>query len=90
MRIIKIMITGERLKKLRKNQDLSQAQLAEKIGTDGNTISRWERGVLEIGKKKLILLAESFNTSVAYLLGETDDPIRQSSKQKNFAAARSQ
>lgn len=35
----------EKLQKLRKDNNLSQEQLAEKIGVSRQAISKWERGV---------------------------------------------
>jgi transcriptional regulator with XRE-family HTH domain len=68
------MNTGERLRGLRMNMKLTQAQFGELLGTDGNTVSRWERGVLDIGKKRMRNIAAAISTTVAYLIGETDDP----------------
>ena len=37
--------TGEFLKQLRKEKDLTQEQLAERFVVSGRTVSRWETGV---------------------------------------------
>lgn len=39
---------GSELKKLREGMNLTQAELAEKIGVRSNTIARYERGELKI------------------------------------------
>jgi transcriptional regulator with XRE-family HTH domain len=36
---------GSFLKELRKEKDITQEQLAEKINVSGRTVSRWETGV---------------------------------------------
>ena len=36
---------GRFLKELRKEKDITQEQLAEKINVSGRTVSRWEPGV---------------------------------------------
>ena len=36
---------GRFLKELRKEKDITQEQLAEKIKVSGRTVSRWETGV---------------------------------------------
>ena len=36
---------GSFLKELRKEKDITQEQLAEKIKVSGRTVSRWETGV---------------------------------------------
>lgn len=37
--------TGEFLKQLRKEKNMTQEQLAEKFYVSGRTVSRWETGV---------------------------------------------
>jgi transcriptional regulator with XRE-family HTH domain len=69
-------ITGARLKELRNNSGMTQIQLSDKLGVANDTVSRWERGVLKISRESLISLAAALDTSVAYLIGETDDPTR--------------
>lgn len=44
MRIINVMMNGNELLTLRKTLDLSQQSLAEKIGVDQGTVSKWESG----------------------------------------------
>ena len=39
------MTFAEKLQKLRKQNGLSQEQLAEKLNVSGRTVSRWETGV---------------------------------------------
>ena len=79
------MNTGERLKELRIDKRLTQEALAEKVGTDGNTVSRWERNVLDISKRRLHQLASALDTSVGYLMCETDDPERHPTLLKKIA-----
>ncbi|MCF4150858.1 XRE family transcriptional regulator [Dethiosulfovibrio sp. F2B] len=65
---------GERLKNLRIKANLSQEGLAEILGVNQATIGRWEKNKNSPDddmKKKLALF---FKCSVAYLMGETDDP----------------
>ena len=39
------MTTGEKLAKLRREQNLTQEQLAELLGVSRQAISKWESGV---------------------------------------------
>ena len=55
-----------------KNTDCSQAELAEKIGVSGNTVSKWVNMTAVIGGDKLRLLAEVMGMSVDYLSGSRD------------------
>ncbi len=73
------MSIGERIRILREARHLKQGELAEMIGGDGNTISRWERDKLGIGSAYIRRLAQALNTSTDYLMGNTDDPSPQPS-----------
>ena len=41
-------MTGESLKEIRIELNLTQASIAEKLGIDRKTVNRWERGINEI------------------------------------------
>ena len=56
------------LKKLRMNKELSQAKLAEEIGTLQQMIWKWEAGLSTPNPTMLKKLANFFNVSVDYLL----------------------
>ncbi|MBQ6983075.1 MAG: helix-turn-helix transcriptional regulator [Synergistaceae bacterium] len=71
------MSTGERIRKLREAKHMRQSDLAELLGNDGNTISRWEHGKIGIGSAYIMKLAQVFNTTADYLLCKTDDPAPQ-------------
>lgn len=67
-------MNGKRLKRLRKELGLSGENIAQALDTTRVTVSRWESGASEPSDKKKIALAKILNTSVAYLMGETDNP----------------
>lgn len=62
----------ERLKKLRKENNLSQKKLAEQIGFAYQNIQKYENGTAEPLAKNLKILADIFNVSIDYLVGETN------------------
>lgn len=62
------MHLGSKIKSLRKERNLSQDELAEKINIDGRQISRYENDKMNPSIDVLIKLAEAFNISVDYLL----------------------
>lgn len=65
---------GENIKKLRKKQGLSQAELSKKIGIHTKTISKAERGVNGLSVDNLIIIAEFFGVTLDYLVkGKTDN-----------------
>lgn len=63
-----------RLKELRKKKGLTLEELAKEIGVTKATISRWESGERGLKISQLQKLADYFNVSVGYLLGNTDMP----------------
>ena len=65
-----------RLRDLREDKDLSQTQLAKILGMSQTGYSKYETGENDIPTTILIKLARFHNTSIDYLLGETDNPKR--------------
>lgn len=59
---------GKRIAKLRKRYHLTQAQLADQIGSSSKHISEIERGVTGISIDTQVLLAEKLNCSLDYLI----------------------
>ncbi|HEM4813137.1 TPA: helix-turn-helix transcriptional regulator, partial [Streptococcus suis] len=58
-----------RLKELRQEKKLSQKELADYLGINEKTISRWENGESTIKSDKAQALADHFGVPVGYLLG---------------------
>ena len=67
-------MTQLRLTQLRKKKHMNQAELAAELHVNQNTISRWERGDREPSIDQLKMIANYFNVSVSFLLGETNVP----------------
>ena len=65
-----------RLRDLREDRDLNQTQIAREIGMSQTGYSKYETGENDIPTAVLIKLARFYNTSIDYLLGETDKPER--------------
>lgn len=64
---------AERIKQLRKQKNVSQAELAEAIGVKRNTVSTWERGTRKPDFSALDMLSDFFEVSFEYILGNSDD-----------------
>lgn len=64
-----------RLRDLREDHDLSQADLAKVIKTTQQQYSKLETGKSDISGEKLKLLAEFYNVSADYILGLSNKPI---------------
>ncbi len=67
---------GMRFKLLRKELNLSQEELAEKLGIDVSSINRYEKDKREPEYATLLQIAALFNVSVDYLLGWTENRKR--------------
>lgn len=59
---------SERLKEARKNKNLSQEQVAEKLNTARSNISKYETGFMEPSLQTLKELCELYEVSADYLL----------------------
>lgn len=66
-------IFAQRVYELRKARGLSQKQLGEIVGLSHKAISTIESGARSTTIEKLILLANYFQVSTDYLLGQKDD-----------------
>jgi transcriptional regulator with XRE-family HTH domain len=62
-----------RLKKLRKEKNISQLKLALDLNMNQNSVSRYENREREADYETLIKFADYFDVSLDYLLGRTDE-----------------
>lgn len=69
---------SEKLKEIRKNEGLSQEQLAEKIGVSRQAITKWETGKGLPDVENMVIIAEIFKTTLDELL--RDSAVRQEQK----------
>ena len=60
--------TGKFIATLRKEKDLTQEQLGEKLGVTNKTISRWENGNYMPDIEMLLLLSKEFDVSINELI----------------------
>ena len=67
-----------RIRDLREDRDLNQTTVAKMLGMSQTGYSKYETGENDIPTAILIRLARFYETSIDYLLGETDDPRRYS------------
>ena len=66
----------KRLRDLREDADLTQAQLGEKLNLPQRTYAYYEKGERTIPPELLIKLALFYDVSTDYLLEVTDNPQR--------------
>lgn len=62
------MTTGDKIAKLRRDNNYTQEQLAGIFGVSRQSISKWESGVAYPEVEKLIRMSEFFNCTLDYLL----------------------
>ncbi|MDE6905949.1 MAG: helix-turn-helix domain-containing protein [Lachnospiraceae bacterium] len=68
------LLIGKFITKKRKEQNLTQEQLAEKIGVSNKTISKWETGKCMPDYSVIELLCKELNTTLGELMnGEEDE-----------------
>ena len=65
-----------RLRGLREDNDLTQQQIAEVLGTSQTMYARYERGANELPLRHLITLCKFYNVSADYFLDTRPDPLK--------------
>lgn len=66
----------QRIRDLREDRDLKQRQVAEYLNCSQRVYSNYELGQRDIPTDILIRLANMYNVSIDYLLGQTNNPKR--------------
>lgn len=66
----------DRLRALREDNDLTQAQVAAILGTSQTMYARYERGANELPIRHLVTLCRLYNVSADYLLDLKPDKSR--------------
>lgn len=68
------MTLPERLKELRKEKHMTQAQLANILGVAKGTVAMWEMGKRNPSLETLEQMSAVFERTVSYIMGTSDDP----------------
>lgn len=63
----------KRIRDLREDNDKTQSEIAEFLGTSQTMYARYERGANELPIRHLIKLADFYGVSTDYILGRTDN-----------------
>ena len=66
----------EKIRGLREDNDLTQSQVAQLLGTSQTMYARYERGANELPIRHLVTLCRLYNISADYFLGTEPDPRR--------------
>ena len=73
-RMVAIM-NNKRITMLRKEQQLTQAQLAQKLGVGRTTVNGYEQGIISPPPDKIKMMSEIFDVTTDYLIGKSDDRL---------------
>lgn len=74
------MTFTEKLRGLREDNDLTQTQVAEVLGTSQTMYARYERGANEMPIHHLVTICRYYNVSADYLLGTAPSKLRKQKK----------
>lgn len=66
----------QRIRELRKDHDLLQRQVADRLHCSQQVYSNYELGQRDVPTEVLIRLADLYRVSIDYLLGQTNNPVR--------------
>ena len=66
----------EKLRGLREDNDLTQTQIADVLGTSQTMYARYERGANEMPIRHLVTLCKFYNVSADYFLNTAPTPLR--------------
>ena len=66
---------GERIKRLRSENNMTLEELGNKVGVGKSTVRKWENGIIaNMRRDKIAKLADALNVSPAYLMGWKTPP----------------
>lgn len=80
------MTLGDKLTKLRKDNNYTQEQLADILEVSRQAISKWENNMAYPETEKLIKLGELYNCSMDYLLKDNAEDIRRNADESSANA----
>lgn len=78
------MTLGDKLSKLRKENNYTQEQLGDILGVSRQSISKWESNIAYPETDKLIRISELFNCSLDYLLKDMEETDNRMQNDKAF------
>lgn len=76
------MKLSDNLKRIRKDNNLSQEQLAEKLGVSRQAVSKWESNQSYPERDKVLLICELFNYNIDELMNENVKEIDEAKQAK--------
>ena len=77
------MNLSDNLKRIRKENNLSQEQLADKLGVSRQSVSKWESGQAYPEMDKVLQLCQLFNLNIDELLNPNIKDVNNKKQAKN-------
>ena len=77
------MNLADNLKRIRKDNNLSQEQLAEKLGVTRQAVSKWESGLSYPEMDKVMQICQLFNLNINELVHENLKEVTEKKKEKD-------
>lgn len=74
---------SDNLKKIRKEHNLSQEQIAEQLGVSRQSVSKWEQGLAYPEMDKMLSLCKIFNLNIDDLLNQDINEVNNTKQAKN-------
>ncbi len=78
----KIMNLSDNLKKIRKDNNLSQEELAEKLGVSRQSVSKWESGSAYPEMDKVLQICKMFDLNIDELLNQNIKEVERNKQSK--------
>ena len=75
---------GDKLQKVRRENNITQEQLADKLNVTRQSVSKWESGLAYPDTEKLIQISKLFNVSLDELVNDGNDINKQKNRKKKF------
>lgn len=79
------MNLSDNLKRIRKDNNLSQEQLAEKLGVSRQAVSKWESGQSYPEMDKVLQICSLFNLNINELINENIKEVNEVKESKNIS-----
>lgn len=80
---VKKMNLADNLKKIRKDNNLSQEDLADKLGVSRQSVSKWESGQAYPEMDKVLQICKLFNLNINDLLNEDINEVKEKKESNN-------
>ncbi len=77
-------IVAEKLVYLRKENKMTQAELAEKLNYSDKSVSKWERGEALPDIEVIVKIGKLFNVSLDYIVSEDDVKVPTTAKSQRY------